>query len=198
MRRDLFNEKQWECVVPFGSQKHKLLYCLADFVITAFIEKNNYLPFTDQEYQNVQDVATIPQIIYLQHGVFHAHIPWKYSVDRMQVDKMVVTAKFEKKNMLALYGFKKHQCFKYLDCDGKKRESCLRRQDHVHTADRKRGRIECHSILAPSPLRQDLPGRHARLLLRQKPFWQIRRELRGHMDPFAQNSQSQFILLPAL
>ena len=119
MRRDLFNEKQWECVVPFGSQKHKLLYCLADFVITAFIEKNNYLPFTDEEYQNVQDVATIPQIIYLQHGVFHAHIPWKYSVDRMQVDKMVVTAKFEKKNMLALYGFKKHQLI----------ESCMPRND---------------------------------------------------------------------
>lgn len=105
-KKELFDNRLKEKVVSFGSTQHKELYCLAEKIITAFAEKNNYLPFTDGEYQKIMDVATIPEIVYLQHGVYHAHIPWKYSVDRMQVDKIAVSTKFEFDNYKKISGFK--------------------------------------------------------------------------------------------
>lgn len=93
--RELFTKEQIPFVVQFGSDEHKMLYCLAGKVITAYIEKNNYLPFTDAEYAKLIDVAEMPMIIYLQHGVYHAYIPWKYSLDRLQIDKKVISVKFE-------------------------------------------------------------------------------------------------------
>lgn len=93
--RELFTGEQLSHVVMFGSEEHRLLYCLANKVITAYIEKNNYLPFSDSEYAKVMDVAAMPMLVYLQHGVYHAYIPWKYSLDRLQVDKKVISAKFE-------------------------------------------------------------------------------------------------------
>lgn len=105
--RELFTEEQLPFVIPFGSSEHKMLYCLADKVITAYIEKNNYLPFTDDEYAKVMDVATMPMIVYLQHGVYHAYIPWKYSLDRLTLDKKVISAKFERKQDLEEHCFTK-------------------------------------------------------------------------------------------
>ena len=93
--RELFTERQLPYVVMFGSDEHKMLYCLAEKVITAYIERNNYFPFTDMEYAKLMDVAAMPMIIYLQHGVYHAYIPWKYSLDRLPVDKKVISTKFE-------------------------------------------------------------------------------------------------------
>ena len=103
--RELFTEEHIPFVVPFGSETHKLLYCMAEKVITAYIEKNNYLPFTDTEYAKVMDVASLPMLVYLQHGVYHAYIPWKYSLDRLQLDKKVISTKFEREQDL------KNHCF---------------------------------------------------------------------------------------
>ncbi len=105
-REDLFDDQLKERVVMFGSGLHRELYCLAEKIITAYVEKNNYLPFSDSVYQKVMDVATIPEIVYLQHGVYHAHIPWKYSVDRMQADRIVVSAGFEYENYKKISGFR--------------------------------------------------------------------------------------------
>lgn len=93
--RELFTKEQLPHVVSFGSEQHRILYCMAEQIITAYIEKNNYQPFTDQEYSCVKDVSSMPFITYLQHGVYHAFIPWKYSLDRLQVDRKVISATIE-------------------------------------------------------------------------------------------------------
>lgn len=130
--RELFTEEQLPYVIPFGSEQHKLLYCVADQVITAYIEKNNYLPFSDQEYSTVMDVATMPVITYLQHGVYHACIPWKYSLDRLQVDRKVISAKIERKQDLGTHCFTKKQeltaCmprYDFMDCHAKPKKQIL-------------------------------------------------------------------------
>ena len=103
--RELFSEKQLPYVISFGSEQHKLLYCMAEQIITAYIEKNNYQPFTDQEYSCVMDVSSMPYITYLQHGVYHAFIPWKYSLDRLQVDRKVISATIEHKQDIETHCF---------------------------------------------------------------------------------------------
>lgn len=130
--RELFSESQLTCVVAFGSDEHRMLYCLASKVVTAYIEKNNYLPFTDTEYAKLMDVATMPMIIYLQHGVYHAHIPWKYSLDRLQLDKKVISAKFERRQDMADHCFTKQyeltSCmprFDFLDVSAKPKKKIL-------------------------------------------------------------------------
>lgn len=107
--RELFTPEQLPYVVAFGSEQHKLLYCVAEQVITAYIEKNNYLPFTDFEYSCVMDVATMPLITYLQHGVYHAFIPWKYSLDRLQVDLKVISSPVEREQDLTTHCFTRKQ-----------------------------------------------------------------------------------------
>lgn len=103
--RELFTEEQLPYVISFGSEQHKLLYCMAEQIITAYIEKNNYQPFADQEYSCVMDVSSMPYITYLQHGVYHAFIPWKYSLDRLQVDRKVISATIEHKQDIETHCF---------------------------------------------------------------------------------------------
>lgn len=107
--QELFTEEQRSYVIPFGSEQHKMLYCLAEQIITAYIEKNNYQPFTDQEYSQVMDVSVMPYITYLQHGVYHAVIPWKYSLDRLQADRKVISARIEHRQDLDTHCFTEEQ-----------------------------------------------------------------------------------------
>ncbi len=105
--QDLFTKEQLPYVISFGSEEHKRLYTQADKVITAYIEKNNYLPYTDSEYAKIMDVASMPEIVYLQHGVYHAYIPWKYSLDRLAIDRKVISTKIERKQDLESHCFTK-------------------------------------------------------------------------------------------
>lgn len=103
---DLFDRKQMKHVVRFGTDLHRLLYLQAEKVITAYVEWNNYLPFADRnEYNKFLDVGTDPEIIYLQHGVLHCHMPWKYSMDRLGIDKEVISTGFEERNLTENYCF---------------------------------------------------------------------------------------------
>ncbi|MBP9989478.1 MAG: glycosyltransferase, partial [Ruminococcus sp.] len=101
---DLFSEEQKKYLVEFRSNKHKLLYLSAEKIITAFIEKVNYLPFFDDVYKDYMDLFS-GDVIYLQHGVLHAHLPHKYSYDRLDVSYEVVSTDFEVENFTNNYCF---------------------------------------------------------------------------------------------
>lgn len=102
--KGLFDKKQKHYVVSFGSVKHKFLYLLCEKVITAFIEQNNYMPYDWNTFQSYIDLTNF-EIVYLQHGVLHAHLPWKYSLDRLQISREVISTKYELENMTKNYGF---------------------------------------------------------------------------------------------
>ncbi len=102
--KDMFTPEQQKYLVQFRSYKHKLLYLAAEKVITAFIEKVNYIPFFDDIYKYYADLFT-GDVIYLQHGVLHAHMPWKYSYDRLNVTAEVISTHYEVEN------FTKNYCF---------------------------------------------------------------------------------------
>lgn len=105
-RNSLFTSKQKKNIVQFGSLKHRKLFLAAEKVITAFAEYNNYNPFLNAVWKYYTDVFKA-EIVYLQHGVLHAFLPWKYSNDRLNaVDREVVSTTFEMKNMTENYGFR--------------------------------------------------------------------------------------------
>lgn len=102
--RDKFTAEQQKNLIAFRSTKHKLMYLNAEKIITAFIEKENYLPYFSDIYPEYIDLFS-GEVYYLQHGVLHAHLPWKYSYDRLDVTGEVVSTEYEVKNFTENYFF---------------------------------------------------------------------------------------------
>ncbi len=102
----LFSEKQLKNVIMFGSLMHQELFIRAEKIITAFIEEVNLYPFHAENKKFYMDLMN-SEIIYLQHGILHATLPWKYTPERLEVDRVVASSYFELKNFTSKYGFRK-------------------------------------------------------------------------------------------
>jgi glycosyltransferase involved in cell wall biosynthesis len=76
--------------VKFGSLEHKKLFLQADKVITAYIENDNIIPYSENDYSRYSNKMHF-ETIYLQHGVLHIDMPWKYSQEKIMADKIVVS-----------------------------------------------------------------------------------------------------------
>lgn len=98
-------EKYKENLIPFGSHRHKMLFLVASKLLAAFIELEVCFPFYE-DIKYYADLLNI-EVIYLQHGVLHAHLPWYYAPTNVIVDKEVVSSKFELDNLSANYGFER-------------------------------------------------------------------------------------------
>ncbi len=101
---EFFDPQQKKHILEFGSKKHKTLYLNCDKVITAYIEPHNYFPFDWETYNLYRDLKE-PEIVYLQHGVLHAHMPYKYSFEKTTADYEVVSTHYEVENLTKNYGF---------------------------------------------------------------------------------------------
>lgn len=120
----IFNGEQLPHIIAFGSLEHKRFYLLASKIITAYIERENISPFDPEEEAYYRDLLHA-EIIYLQHGILHAHLPWKYSPERVEVDRVVTSSYFENSNFTRNYGFRKKDliasgmpCFMQLNRNG--------------------------------------------------------------------------------
>ncbi len=100
VKKELFPQ-----VVMFGSIKHKILFASAEKILTAFVEPYNYNPLTPEEYNSLSDLFRY-ELIYLQHGILHATLPWKYTPERSLADKLVVSSYFEQENFRDNYNFR--------------------------------------------------------------------------------------------
>lgn len=92
-------------VVQYGSIKHKILFVSAEKILTAFVEPYNYNPLTGAENAALSDLKRY-ELIYLQHGILHATLPWKYTPERSLADRIVVSSYFEQKNFHENYNFR--------------------------------------------------------------------------------------------
>ncbi len=125
-------------VIPFASSKHKILHLRADKIIASYIEPPNWRPFSAKTIARFADVINY-EVVYLQHGVLHAHMPWKYSADRLGVDREVVSSQFEVDNLVNNYGFSPDQLI----------PSGMPRYDMIESPERKQGGLDT-IVLAPS------------------------------------------------
>lgn len=95
--------------VKFGSEQHKILFLSAEKIFAAFVDAPDCIfPFGEEQFQNYSSIFR-GEIIYLQHGILHAHIPWRYSPvsKTFHADKIVVSSKFEIENFTETYHFPK-------------------------------------------------------------------------------------------
>lgn len=83
-----------EHTVLFGSRKHQKLFLQAEKIVTAYIEDNNIIPFEKEKYDLYAGKFQF-EIIYLQHGVLHIDMPWKYSREKILADRIVVSTEEE-------------------------------------------------------------------------------------------------------
>lgn len=100
VRSDLYTK-----VVMYGSVWHKILFASAEKILTAYVEPYNYNPLTTNEYNQLSDLLHY-ELIYLQHGILHATLPWKYTPERSLADKVVVSSYFEIENFKNNYNFR--------------------------------------------------------------------------------------------
>lgn len=80
--------------VRFGSRKHKRLLRKCTKLITAYIEEANLFPYTPAELERQSRYFDF-EVVYLQHGVLHAVMPWKYSRERLPADVITVSTEEE-------------------------------------------------------------------------------------------------------
>lgn len=127
----LFTPEQMENVIEFRTKKHQELFLAAEKVITAYVERVNWMPFTNQEMRSHLDIFDA-EVVYLQHGVLHAHQPWKYSLDRLLIDREVISTGFERQNLLENYCFEERNLidagmprYDFIDSDAKPKRKIL-------------------------------------------------------------------------
>lgn len=102
---DLFTEEQKKYLVQFGSDKHKLLYLSAEYVLSSFFGFSPISPFkTESNEANYLDIIKF-KTIYLQHGVLHASLYMQNAAERCRADKIVVSSFFEIDNYINNYNY---------------------------------------------------------------------------------------------
>lgn len=130
-----FDDNVKDKLIIYGSVKHRL-YCLcAEKILTSFYGLRDFLCYPPGALKYFSDLTTF-ELIYLQHGVLHAHLPTMYSLDRMMLDKEVVSTEFEVKNLTENYCFDESFLIK----------SGMPRLGHIDTS----GKPEKKILFAPS------------------------------------------------
>ena len=93
--------------VEFGSEFHKLLYLSAERIFTAYYGLSTTSPFrNDAQEAKYADILKF-KTIYLQHGVLHAALHTRNSVERCRAEQIVVSSGFELNNYMKNYGYPK-------------------------------------------------------------------------------------------
>ncbi len=103
-----FDNDELPYLVRFGSKKHKRLFSQASKILSAYAQFNYYSPFKTEDRHKFSDKWRY-ELVYLQHGILHASLPWQYGNDRMNIDKVIVSSKFELDNMVKNYAFEEDE-----------------------------------------------------------------------------------------
>lgn len=102
----LFTKAQLKDVIPFGSKMHKIHFLAAEKIFAAYIEDINLFPFEPYEYEMYSDFFGF-EVIYLQHGILHGSLPWKYTPEAITADKVCVSTDYEQRLFAEKYHFRK-------------------------------------------------------------------------------------------
>ena len=106
--RSHFDIRMAKHLITFGSTQHKNLYLSAEKIITSYADYGCVNPFVDDDEQEYLDISNA-EIVYLQHGILHATLPWYYAPEKIIADKIVISSPFEMENLTTKYGWRKEQ-----------------------------------------------------------------------------------------
>lgn len=96
-------ESKKDQLVSFGSERHIELFLKAEKVLASFVDDAVLWPVAEGRKQ-LQGLFGA-EIVYLQHGVLYAHLPWYYSKYVSMIDKIVISSGFERNNLTANYDY---------------------------------------------------------------------------------------------
>ena len=99
-------------IIKHGGRTHRFLHLLAEKVLCSDVSRKCVMPWSDGRRKYYADFDNA-ELVYLQHGVLWAHMPWYYSYDRILFDKEVVSTQFEIDNLTGQYGFMREDL---IDC----------------------------------------------------------------------------------
>lgn len=99
-----FTKEEQKYLVKYGSLKHRLLFAKAKVILTSFQALKEYCPFSFHAIHILNDIFSY-EVVYLQHGILHAHTPWIYGKGKSHIDKFVVSSNFEKENLINNYNY---------------------------------------------------------------------------------------------
>ncbi len=88
-----------------GSEEHKVAMLAASVLLTSYKEAWIFYPFSHEEWAALGHLARAKKIVYLQHGILHAHMPWYLGYDRTLFDYAVVSSATESKMLQGDYAY---------------------------------------------------------------------------------------------
>lgn len=103
-KKHYFTRKERKYLVKFKSLRHKLLFLNSSKVLSSFHSPGVFSPFGSIPLAYYDDLLYY-EMVYLQHGILHAHLPNLYEKERSDIDRIVVSSDFEIKNFGKNYGF---------------------------------------------------------------------------------------------
>jgi Glycosyltransferases, probably involved in cell wall biogenesis len=104
--REIFSKEQLTDVIRFDSKQHKVYFLAAERIHTAYIEDINLFPFPADELDMYSDFFGF-EVVYLQHGILHGSLPWKYTPEVIPADKVCISTDYEQKLFTEKYHFRK-------------------------------------------------------------------------------------------
>lgn len=108
-----FTKKEEKHLVRYGSLKHKELICQATLVLTSFQNVYEYNPFSKKAFNYLSEMFTY-KVVYLQHGILHAHTPWIYSREKTKIDYFLTSSEYEKELLTTKYNYKEENIINLL------------------------------------------------------------------------------------
>lgn len=103
--KKLFDSAQRKDLIPFGSKRHKIYFLAAEKIFTAYIEDINLFPFPESEFDSYSDFFGF-EVFYLQHGILHGSLPWKYTPEMIFADKVFTSTDYEQRLFTEKYHFR--------------------------------------------------------------------------------------------
>ena len=94
--------EQEKCIVKHKSKQHKQLFLQAKKILASFISVSIYSPFRNLTWYS--DLLQY-ELVYLQHGVLHASLQTMYAKQYTEIDKFVISSKFEFDNLINNYDY---------------------------------------------------------------------------------------------
>ena len=101
--KEKFTPKQRRHLLKYGSLKHRLYFLNSDKIISSDISLSVYCPFR-KSIKWYRDIINY-ELIYLQHGILYANLLQMYGKEFNEIDKIVISSEFEKKNLVENYKY---------------------------------------------------------------------------------------------
>ncbi|MEO4054107.1 glycosyltransferase [Solibacillus sp. CAU 1738] len=101
---DKFTNEEKKYLVKYNSLKHKALVYKASMILTSFQNVYEYCPFSNIAINLLYEKMNY-KVVYLQHGILHAHTPWIYSKDKTKIDYFLTSSNYEKEMLINNYNY---------------------------------------------------------------------------------------------